>query len=214
MSLYLALDTATDAPSLALGSPESPGDDRRLPSRRELSREIELLVRRMLAERGTAASALAGVVVGDGPGSFTGLRIGVAFAKGFCRAAALPLLAGPSLMGAALAACGGEGAVVAEYDALRGDVYRAVYRFTPGASPGGAAAAGRVEVVAPPALVAREQPADAGLVRAGAAHASAASLLRLLGFAGALERVAAPDRWEPVYGRLAEAEVRRRALEP
>ncbi len=48
--LYLALDTATDVPSLAVGTPEAPGGDLRIPSRRDLSREIEHAVRRLLAE--------------------------------------------------------------------------------------------------------------------------------------------------------------------
>lgn len=228
MNLFLALDTATDVPSIALGAPAEAAAEVRLSSRRELSREIERLVQRLLSARGAAAGDLAGVIVADGPGSFTGLRIGIAFAKGLCRARRLPLLAGPSLLGAALAASGGEGTVLAEYDALRGDVYRAVYRFTAGdegeirghaaaaghASPQGRDAA-KVEVLVPPALVSRDVPPPAypDLVRADAASASAASLLRLRGFAGGLEPIDAPDLWEPAYGRLAEAEVRYRSRE-
>ena len=227
-SLFLALDTATDVPSIALGAPGEAAAEVRLSGRRELSREIERVVERLLSARGAAAGDLAGVIVADGPGSFTGLRIGIAFAKGLCRARDLPLLTGASLLGAALAASGGEGTVLVEYDALRGDVYRAVYRFTPGderaiggegAAAGRAASAGRdaagVDVLAPPSLVSRDVPPPTypDLVRADAASASAAALLRLRDYAGGLARIDAPDTWEPAYGRLAEAEVRYRARE-
>jgi len=201
MAYYLALDTATDRPSLALGSPDAPGEDLPVPSRHELSRAIERLVDALLSERGVAAHELAGVVVADGPGSFTGLRIGIAFAKGLCRAANVRLLAAPSLMGAARAAARGAEPVVAEYDALRGEVYRAAYRFGP-----------VVEVLAAPALVASGAPlGDAGASHATAAHASAASLLRLIGVPGGAAAVADPAAWEPAYGRPAEAEARYRA---
>ncbi len=219
-NLFLALDTATDAPSLAIGSPHDPGADARFAGRRELSRDIERVAAELLSRRGVAIADLAGVIVADGPGSFTGLRIGIAFAKGLCRARGLPLLAGPSLLGAALAACGGTGTVLAEYDALRGDVYRAVYRFTgrsgeAASAVSGEPAAGAVESLAAPALVSRNAPWPAypALLRADSGYASAASLIRLRSFAGGLEAIDLPDRWEPVYGRLAEAEVRRRARE-
>ena len=212
--LYLALETATDVPSLALGSPEDPGEDLRVSSRRDLSRDIESATRALLARAGAAVRDLAGVVVSDGPGSFTGLRIGIAFAKGLCRAAGLPLAAAPSLLGAARHASGGRGTVLAEYDALRGDVYRAAYRFhaAPSAGPAGRVA---VEVLMAPALVARDAPAPTlgpGQLRlAGPADASAAALLALVGVGGGTTRIERPDAWEPVYGRLAEAEARRRA---
>ncbi len=205
--LYLALDTATDTPSLALGSPEAPGDDVHVASRRDLSRDIERATAELLARRGAGMGDLTGLIVADGPGSFTGLRIGIAFAKGLCRARGLPLLAAPSLLGAALAASGGKGTVIAEYDALRGEVYRARYRF------GG----GTVAVLDPPALAplgaAAPGAGEAGVTLATAAHASAAALIRLGALAGALTAVADPDRWEPAYGRLAEAEARRRAAQ-
>jgi len=198
---YLALDTATDRPTLALGSPDAPGEDLSVPSRHELSRQIERLVGALLGEHGVAARDLAGVAVADGPGSFTGLRIGIAFAKGLCRAANLRLLVAPSLMGAAHAAAHGSEPVVAEYDALRGEVYRAAYRFGPA-----------VEVLAPPGLIASGSPLGypAG-THATAAHASAGSLLRLIGVPGGTAAIADPSAWEPAYGRPAEAEARYRA---
>lgn len=154
------------------------------------------------------------MIVADGPGSFTGLRIGIAFAKGLCRAAGLRLLAAPSLLGAAFAATGGRGTALAAYDAQRGDEYRALYRFTAERAAGAAGAARTVvEVLAAPALVPGGAPAAPApdLVRAGAAHASAAALVRLVDAAGGVVELAAPDAWEPAYGRLAEAEARLRA---
>jgi tRNA threonylcarbamoyladenosine biosynthesis protein TsaB len=210
--LFLALDAATDRPSLALGSPDSPGDVLYLASRRGLSRDIEHLVGRLLAERGVALGRLAGLVVADGPGSFTGLRIGAAFAKGLWRASSIAFLTAPSLLGAAYAASRGRGDVIAEYDALRGDVYRAAYRFT-AAAPETAAA---VEVLSSPALVAATeppplQPAAGARSRATASDASAAALLALVAVVGATTTVADPAAWEPWYGRPAEAEARRLA---
>ena len=202
--LFLALDTATDTPSLALGTAGSPGEEIRLPSRRDLSRDIERVTGELLAARGTRVADLGGVIVADGPGSFTGLRIGIAFAKGLCRAARLPLATAPSLLGAACAVSGGEGTVVASYDALRGDAYRAVYRF----------GAGAVTTLAPPALApagGAAAPPPLGARPATEADASAAALLRLLALDGGSRPVADPDAWEPIYGRLAEAEARRRA---
>ncbi len=201
--LYLAFDTATDAPSLALGSPDEPGPDLRIASRRDLSRDIERATADLLGSRGVGAGDLAGVIVADGPGSFTGLRIGIAFAKGLCRARALPLHAAPSLLGAAFRASGGIGTVLAEYDALRGEVYRARYRFGPD----------EVVVLDAPALAPLGAPPPDGvpLVRAGAEHASAAALIGLAAVPGALATVHDPDAWEPAYGRLAEAEARKRA---
>ena len=115
---YLALDTATDVPSLALGTPEAPGAEVRIPSRRDLSREIEHAVGALFAARGIGAADLAGVVVADGHGSFTGLRIGIAFAKGLCRAGRLPLIAAPSLLGAAWTATRGAGLALDSFRAL------------------------------------------------------------------------------------------------
>ncbi len=201
----LALDSATDIASFAVGTPAEPGGDLRLADRRALSRDIEGVVASLLATRGLRVADLEAILVADGPGSFTGLRIGAAFAKGVCRALGVPLLTAPSLLGAAAhAALAGGRALPVEvevrYDALRGEAYRAVYRV----------GADGVTEVAPVTLVdAREAPAAALVARE--AHASAAALLGLVGRRGGPAAPADPARWEPSYGRPAEAEARRLA---
>ena len=207
--LVLALDSATDVPSFAVGTAADPGEDLRLDDRRALSRDIERVVSSLLAARGVRAADLTAVLVADGPGSFTGLRIGAAFAKGLSRALGVPLLTAPSLLGAAAHAARRSGRalpveVEVRYDALRGQCYRAIYRI----------AGEGVEEVAGPAL-ASAAPAGHGLpagrMAADEAHASAASLLNLLGRRGGPAAVGKPGSWEPSYGRPAEAEARRLA---
>ncbi len=202
MTLLLAFDTATDRPTLALGRPGAPGPDVALASRRDLSRDIERAAGRLLAAHAARPADLTGVVVADGPGSFTGLRIGIAFAKGLCRALGVPLLVAPSLLGAARAAAPEGGDVLVAYDALRGDLYRAVYRF--------GAAGGAVEVLEPPGLVRADAPPPPGgpFIAAGPARASAAALLCLVSVPNGASAVADPAGWEPAYGRPAEAEAR------
>jgi tRNA threonylcarbamoyl adenosine modification protein YeaZ len=207
--LFLALDSATDFPTLALGSAAAPDEDLRLPDRRDLSRHLERLVAGLLAARGAELRDLAGVCLADGPGSFTGLRIGAAFAKGLCRALAVPLLAAPSLLGAAVQAARRSGValprdVTVRYDALRGEWYQAVYRV----------AASEVRVLEAPGLTASGQGGDLlspGALVATERDASAAALLSCVGRPGGPVAVARPGAWEPVYGRLAAAEARRLA---
>ena len=198
-ALFLSLDTATDRPTLALGTPADPGQNLVIPHRHDLSRDIEGVTRQLFTGRGVTPAALAGILVADGPGSFTGLRIGIAFAKGLARALGVPLLTAPSLLGAARAV-GGNGVVVAEYGALRGEVYRAVHRLGPD----------DVTVLSAPALVpaASAPPVDGALARASDTDASAAALLGLIGLAGGPITLKDPAAWEPSYGRPAEAEAR------
>ena len=67
------------------------------------------------------------VAIGAGPGSFTGLRIGMATAKGIAFAAGRPLWAVSSL--AALAHdLGGDDAIACVLDARRGEVFAGIYR--------------------------------------------------------------------------------------
>jgi tRNA threonylcarbamoyladenosine biosynthesis protein TsaB len=207
VKLHLALDTATDVATIAVGTPGHSSLEVRIAARRELSRGIEREVARLLERHGSAAAELAAVVVADGPGSFTGLRIGLAFAKGLCRVLGVPLLTAPSLLGAARAGVPSRGSVLVRYDALRGQVYRAAYRFD---------ASGGVCVLLEPELADAGSPvplSPAPPLEVGAEAASAAALLRLVGVAGGARVVPDPAAWEPNYGRPAEAEARRLAAE-
>lgn len=83
---------------------------------------------------GTKLEQMAGVAVSIGPGSFTGLRIGLSVAKGLVYASRTPLLAVPTLQGLAEKARAtierrdGEEMILPLLDARRGDVYCALYR--------------------------------------------------------------------------------------
>ena len=73
---------------------------------------------------GVAPAALDAIAIGAGPGSFTGLRIGMATAKGIAFAAGKPLWAVSSL---AALAHGRPGRVAAVLDARRGEVFAGLY---------------------------------------------------------------------------------------
>lgn len=86
---------------------------------RDAAGRILLAVDAVLAEAGVGRRELDGVIVGVGPGSFTGLRIGIATALGLSHGLGIPVTGVSSL--AALAA-GAPGAVAA-VDARRGEVF-------------------------------------------------------------------------------------------
>ena len=69
------------------------------------------------------------VAVAAGPGSFTGLRIGAATAKGLALALRKPVIAVPTLEGLAYNLCGSEKLVCPIMDARRGQVYTGIYEF-------------------------------------------------------------------------------------
>jgi len=100
----LAIDTATTRVVVALGAPDRGMDG--LISWTAGYRHGETLlpaIARFLGEQGLDRSRLAGIVVGTGPGTFTGLRVGIATAKGLAHGLGLPI-AGISTAEALLAA--------------------------------------------------------------------------------------------------------------
>lgn len=89
----LALDTATTRVVVATGSSE--GRAHRLTTWAAGHRHGETLlptIGRFLGEQGIGRSHLIGIVVGIGPGAFTGLRVGIATAKGLAHGLGLPIV--------------------------------------------------------------------------------------------------------------------------
>ena len=97
--------------------------------------DLLVLVDAVCTGAGLTARDLDAIAIGAGPGSFTGLRIGMATAKGIAFAAARPLWAVSSLAALAHAELEreGSGIVVAVLDARRGEVYAGAYQRTDGA---------------------------------------------------------------------------------
>jgi len=112
--LILAFDTATDLATSALVA-----DGVTLGERVTRPQALLADVDALLAAAGVAPSDLTGLVVGTGPGSFTGTRIGLAVARGLALSLALPV-AGVSTLDALAAAAPDAFPVV---DARRGEVF-------------------------------------------------------------------------------------------
>lgn len=104
---------------------------------------------------GLSPRSLAAVAVSSGPGSFTGLRTGIATAKGLAFSLGLPLFGIPTLDALAASAAPFADLVCACLNARRGELYRALFRST----PGGLARIGPDEVVAARTFLA-ELPGD------------------------------------------------------
>lgn len=223
---WLALDTATELASIAVGVPPAAESVAVIAGARVHAAGLIELVDRCLAPLGLRPADLAGFVVGDGPGSFTGLRIGWAAAKGLAQEHTVPIQVVPSLLAAAAGAAAVLGAVpvAACFDALRGQVFGAMYVVHPT----------RVETLVPPAVCALAELSACAPVRpravvgdgamkyaaeveawSGAAplpsaalRPAAASLLALCGRDGAGRLLDDVATAEPDYGRPAEAQAR------
>ena len=86
------------------------------------------LVSEVLDKASLRLSGLDGIAVSLGPGSFTGLRVGLGIAKGLCVGAGLPLVGVPTLDCLARPLSEREGLIVVARDARRGEVYCSIYR--------------------------------------------------------------------------------------
>ncbi|MFP3940280.1 MAG: tRNA (adenosine(37)-N6)-threonylcarbamoyltransferase complex dimerization subunit type 1 TsaB [Thermoanaerobaculia bacterium] len=168
MRLLLALDAGSPTVSVAVGPPGEPRVERSVEIRRSSERLLEM-VDECLREVGAELRELDGVVALRGPGSFTGLRVGLATALGFHQALELPVAAVPTLevlaLHGVLRARGDGGpppgaTVVAAVDALRGEWFVQPFR-----APGPAAAPEPLDeprIAGPPEVLALEPVAVVG----------------------------------------------------
>ena len=93
MSLILSLETASTACSVALHDDGEVKASSHLFIGHEASSKLAVMVDELLKRCGIGPAQLSAVAVSEGPGSYTGLRIGVATAKGLCYALGIPLIA-------------------------------------------------------------------------------------------------------------------------
>jgi tRNA threonylcarbamoyladenosine biosynthesis protein TsaB len=222
--MWIALDTATDQASVALGAP---GADQALeeniPGARRQAGALLPTLQSLLQRSHITLDDVEGIVLSDGPGSFTGLRIGASMAKALVQSRKLPLWTAPSLMVRAAGAARADLLVLAVANALRGDVYSAGYRFLSDGirtelipavrRPGDLMDSHlRPDVIvgdAPPEVLTQlEGWSGRRIIGPPESFPRASRLLWLVGRSGGAREVDAVREWQPVYGRPAEAQAR------
>ena len=228
----LALETATAPGSVALLCGGEVARERTLPAGAATAETLLPAIDAVLAEAGVSLAAIRGFAISIGPGSFTGLRIGVATLKGLAFGAPQPVAAVPTLAALALRAEPGAGPVVALLDARRGEVYAAGYResgrLEPDVLPEGLYTPAALAAQLPPVCrlvgdgvavcreALRRRPGPGALPAAAAASPRAADVGRLARVIFAAGAAHAPADLVPRYLRRAQAEVTRtgHATEP
>ncbi len=138
MRPLLAFDTSTDHLAIGVGDLDRQGvvlAAADMPAPRTANTMLLSAVERVLADAGLGPSSLAAVACGRGPGSFTGVRIGVATAKGLAQGAGVPLAGFSTLDAVAWRAWrsgeyGSRRLIGVLGDAMRGEVYPALFEVT------------------------------------------------------------------------------------
>ncbi len=97
MALILCIETGTDVCSVGIARDGRLLSLRESDEGRDHARKVGVFVDELLRENRLSPDELDAVAVGKGPGSYTGLRIGVSFAKGLCYGIRKPLIAVGSL---------------------------------------------------------------------------------------------------------------------
>lgn len=128
MALILCLETATTNCSVGLAK-----DGKLLALKEDNSKnyshaeKLHVFINEVLQEAGVTTKDLDAIAISKGPGSYTGLRIGVSSAKGLCYSLDLPLISVPTLDLLAAKLKAEKGTKISMLDARRMEVYSAVY---------------------------------------------------------------------------------------
>jgi len=221
--MWLGLDTATDRASVALALPGSTPIEETIGGSRRHAAGLLPAIQGLLRRAGASLDDVTGIALSDGPGSFTGLRVGASVAKALAHTRGLPLWVAPSLMARAGGVARDSEIVLAVSNALRGEVYAAAYRFLPDRivvelEPSVRRPGDLVAGPLRPGVLVGDVPAEIAaaledwsgqsLIGPPGSYPRARSLLALVGKAGGARRVECAAEWEPVYGRPAEAQAR------
>lgn len=220
--LVLSIETSTPRSSVALADHERVVASAALGMGRQHGEFVAPAIRFCLEHTGSRARDVTGVVVGIGPGLYTGLRVGIAAAKAFAAALRLPVVGLCGLDVLAFQMRYGRRLICAAIDARRSEVFWAFYRPV----PGGVQRQGELRVGAPDKLAGeieaagddclvvgdggtryREVLTGAGAEVTGAAMAwpDAGDLVTLATPRFVREETQRPDELQPIYLRKADA---------
>lgn len=138
--MILAFETATDVCSVAFRDREGQVYEKRTEQRGSHSEQLFLFTRELMEEREFSVGELKAVLISEGPGSYTGLRIAASAVKGMLYGGTTPLYAVHTLAAFAAGAIGsGESqpgdettAIHAVIDARRTHLYHRKFRFHDG----------------------------------------------------------------------------------
>jgi tRNA threonylcarbamoyladenosine biosynthesis protein TsaB len=220
--LAIAIETSTRAPTVAVRRGGATLE-RELAGERPHASDLLPALSRLLAELGARPSEVRTVVVGTGPGSYTGLRVGIATALGLARAHGAALAGVPSTESQVLASVPDGATATVVIDARAGEVYfarcrRAGTRIETLEAPAVLPAAELLPRLAPGELVLADDDAvrvaglgarpDLTIDRRSRPRAAAALTLGLERLAAGGPR--ASERLEPLYLRAFAAKSRRR----
>jgi len=223
----LCIESATAVASVGVAGPAGVLASRWLREKGAHAEQMYAAIERVLAEAGCGLRELAAIAVGLGPGSFIGVRIAVATAKGLALGAGLPLIGVSSLAALALSA-GRSGRIAVAVDAKKGQVYAGIYDVTAAdRAPATVIEACALDPAPCAQLLAGRGPIAAlvgdGSARYAEAFAPVVAIPRLLVepqpaalYALAADRLAGCDfddlaALKPVYARRSEAEEKRLA---
>ena len=92
MSLILNIDTAVESGSVSLSTKDELITVRTNENKNEHSGWLHIAIEQMVKDAGSSFKEISAIAVSNGPGSYTGLRIALSAAKGFCYALNIPLI--------------------------------------------------------------------------------------------------------------------------
>ena len=128
MPIILNIETATKNCSVALAKEGKTIAYKEIAEQNfSHAEKLHVFIEELLAENQLQFSDLSAIAVSQGPGSYTGLRIGVSSAKGFCYALNIPMIAIDTLQLLAKQIHIEEGIIISMIDARRMEVFSAFY---------------------------------------------------------------------------------------
>jgi tRNA threonylcarbamoyladenosine biosynthesis protein TsaB len=128
VSVLLHIETAVEGASLCLSQGDKILGYSENPSQKDSAAWVQPGIQQLVKEQGLQLRELSAVSVSAGPGSYTGLRVGMSSAKGLCYALGIPLITISTLKMMAVAALAEEADLLCPLiDARRMEVFTAVY---------------------------------------------------------------------------------------